>query len=680
MAKPAKAVSAITQTANTSDMANAIRALSIDAVQQANSGHPGAPMGMADIMAALWCSWLKHNPADPNWLDRDRFVLSNGHGSMLLYAALHLSGYALPLDEIRAFRQYGSATPGHPEVDITPGVEATTGPLGQGFANAVGMALAEKILAAHYNRPDFPIIDHRTWVFLGDGCLMEGISHEAASLAGVLQLGKLIAVYDDNQISIDGSVSGWLKDDTAARFKAYGWHVIPKVDGHDSAAIHQAFSDAKKITVKPVFICMQTTIGFGSPAKQGTAAAHGAALGEDEVQATRKNIGWQNPAFDIPEPIYKAWDCKAKGAEKQAKWQQLWDRYEQQHPESATTLKRALAGDWPVQLEQQYASFIDQLLADPPTLASRAASRNCLQLLGTNLPELVSGSADLTESCCTSWPGCSPISATKADGNYLHYGVREFAMTAIANGLALHGGLRPCTGTFLTFSDYARNAVRMAAVMHIPQVLIYTHDSIGLGEDGPTHQPIEQLTHLRTTPNLSVWRPCDAVETAIAWRSALRRKDGPTALILSRQKLSPQVQNRETCEAAEKGGYILLAETTTLQIILIATGSEVNLAVQGAALLRQQNIGVRVVSMPSVDVFCAQPDTWQTHVLPTKMRCRLAIEAAHPDYWRKFVGLDGDVLGINHFGASAPATDLFSEFGFVASNVATRAKALLKAS
>lgn len=649
----------------------------MDAVQKANSGHPGAPMGMADIMVVLWCDWLKHNPSDPNWLDRDRFVLSNGHGSMLLYAALHLSGYTLSLDEIRNFRQHQSATPGHPEIE-TPGVEVTTGPLGQGFASAVGMALAEKILAGRYNKPDFPIVDHHTWVFLGDGCLMEGISHEAASLASNLQLGKLIAIYDDNRISIDGEVSNWFKDDTAARFRAYGWHVLPKVDGHDPKAIHKAFTEAKKTADKPVLICMQTLIGFGSPNKQGTASVHGSALGEDEVQAVREELGWQHPAFDIPESIYTDWDCRAKGARQQAKWQQLWSDYEQKHPRQAGEFKRALAGDWPDSLTQKYNDFIDQLVKGMPALASRAASRKCLEVLGANLPELTGGAADLSESCCTSWTGCRPVSSDAIDGNYLHYGVREFAMTAVANGLALHGGLRPYTGTFLTFSDYARNAVRMAALMHIPQVLVYTHDSIGLGEDGPTHQPVEQLTHLRTTPNLSVWRPCDAVETAVAWRFALHRQNGPTALVLSRQKLDAQVKSSETCRAIEKGGYILVSEIADLQIILIATGSEVALAVQTAALLEQESIGIRVVSMPSADVFCAQSDAWQQKVLPAEIRHRLAIEAAHPDYWRKFVGLEGDVLGINHFGASAPASDLFFHFGFSPENLVARAKALLK--
>lgn len=659
------------------DLANAIRILAVDAVQQANSGHPGAPMGMADIMTVLWRGWLRHNPANPAWQNRDRFVLSNGHGSMLLYATLHLSGYALSLDALRNFRQLHSGTPGHPEAKETPGVEVTTGPLGQGFACAVGMAIAEKVLAAHYNKPDFPVIDHRTWTFLGDGCLMEGISHEAASLAGVLQLGKLIAVYDDNNISIDGEVTPWFNDDTPGRFRAYGWHVIDSVDGHDPEAVNQALETATQESDRPSLICAKTIIGFGSPNKQGSASTHGGALGQEEVAAVRQTLNWQHEPFDIPEEIYANWDCKTKGTKQEANWNALWDAYQKAYPECSEALADAWSGKLPQGFAARHTELIDELLADSPTIATREASRRCLEAVAPVLPDLLGGSADLTASCCTKWSGSIVVNARTAAGNYLHYGVREFAMTAIANGIGLHGGLRPYTATFLIFSDYARNAIRMAALMGVPQILLYTHDSIGVGEDGPTHQPIEQLTGLRATPGLSVWRPCDSLETAIAWQAALVQQDGPTALVLSRQKLKPQEHTRESVSDISKGGYTLVKETTPLDIILIATGSEVTLAVQAAALLAAEGIGARVVSMPSADVFKRQDAAWQELVLPVKMRCRLAIEASHPDFWRQFVGLDGDVLGMSSFGASAPADDLWVTFGFTTENATTKARQLL---
>lgn len=658
------------------DLANAIRVLAIDAVQRAASGHPGAPMGMADIMTVLWRHQLRHNPNNPNWPNRDRFVLSNGHGSMLLYAALHLSGYALSLDDLRNFRQLHSLTPGHPELGVTPGVEVTTGPLGQGFANAIGMAIAEKILAKRYNRPGCPIIDHGTWVFLGDGCLMEGISHEAASLAGALKLGKLIAVYDDNGISIDGEVSGWMQDNTPERFRAYNWQVIEGVNGHDPKSIAAAMGEASNETNKPSLICAQTVIGFGSPNKQGTASTHGSPLGEEEVLATKKSLNWNEASFEVPDHIYAGWDCKAKGEELEAHWKTLWQDYQKNYPDLAGDLERLWSGELPEDFKTKYQKRCFDFLEEKPTIATRAASKMCLEAAGPLIPELLGGAADLTDSCCTRWTGCTTITANQPDGNYLHYGVREFAMTAIGNGISLHGGLRPYTGTFLVFSDYARNAVRMAALMQLPHIFIYTHDSIGVGEDGPTHQPIEQLTHLRSTPGLTTWRPCDALETAVAWQSALVRKSGPIALVLSRQKLPTQGHNQESSNSIARGGYILIKETGVLKLILIATGSEVDLAVKASRLLA--NEGVRVVSMPSTDVFTRQDERWKAHVLPPNMRRRLAVEAAHPDYWRKWVGLDGDVLGINRFGESAPGQDVSASLGFTAEHLADRARLMLK--
>lgn len=671
-----------TQAQDLSDrsVGDAIRFLTIDAIQQANSGHPGAPMGLADVMAVLWRNWVKHNPADPEWHNRDRFVLSNGHGSMLLYAALHLSGYDLSMNEIRNFRQLGSKTPGHPEAGLTPGVEVTTGPLGQGFAMAVGMALAEKVLSGHFNQPDLPVIDHRTWVVLGDGCLMEGISHEAASLAGVHKLGKLIAIYDDNGISIDGEIDAWFKDDTPMRFGAYGWHVIPKVDGHDPAAVQAALAKAAGITHQPSLICTQTHIGFGSPNKQDRAASHGAPLGEDEVLKTRQALGWQHAPFVIPKHIYKAWDCRNSGLAYQQKWDTIWCDFKARQPEMAAELARRWRGELPEELAGNYERFTTELIDDTQAIASRTASKKCLNVIGPLMPEIFGGAADLSGSCSTQWSAVEVLTSETLNANYLNYGVREFAMTAIANGICLHGGLRPYTGTFLVFTDYARNAVRMAALMELPQILVYTHDSILLGEDGPTHQPIEHLPHLRTTPGLSVWRPADAVETAVAWQAALRRSDGPTALVLSRQKLSPQKHTRAQLNEIHKGGYILVTEAHPLQIIFISTGSEIDLAVQAAASMNANQTGARVVSMPSADVFEAQDSAWQESVLPAGVRIRLAIEAAYPDYWRKWVGLDGAVVGISGFGASAPAADLADAYGLTAAKVLNAAQALLNKS
>jgi len=649
----------------------------MDAVQKAASGHPGAPMGMADIAEVLWRTWLRHNPVNPSWFNRDRFVLSNGHGSMLLYAVLHLCGYDLGLDDLRKFRQLHSRTPGHPEYDLACGIETTTGPLGQGLANAVGMALAEKILAKRYNHPGLELIDHRTWVFAGDGCLMEGISHEAASLAGTLQLGKLILVYDDNGISIDGESHRWFTDDTAARFRAYRWHVIEDIDGHDSAMIDTALAEAVRTTDRPTLICARTTIGYGSPGKQGTAAAHGSPLGDAEIAATRKALDWNCEPFRIPPALYAEWDCRQRGAALEEQWRERWQAYRRKYPHDATELQRILDGKLPADIDEACAALQARLHAEAPDIASRQASKLCLDALAPLLPELIGGSADLSDSNKTLWSGCKPVSATHPEGNYLHYGVREFAMTAIANGVSLHGGLRPYTGTFLVFSDYARNAVRLAALMGLPQILIYSHDSIGLGEDGPTHQPIEHLASLRTIPGLSIWRPCDALETAVAWQAALKRQDGPTALVLSRQPLKAQQRSEETCGKISRGGYILAREQGPLKLILLASGSEVQLAVEAATQLARDGVGVRVVSMPSCDRFDAQDAVFREQVLPCATRCRLAVEAGHPGFWRRYVGLDGDVVGIERYGASAPADVLMKEYGFSVENVAAHCRALL---
>ena len=652
------------------DLANAIRALSMDAVQKANSGHPGAPMGMADIAEVLWRGYLRHNPGNPQWPNRDRFVLSNGHGSMLLYSLLHLSGYDLPMEQIRNFRQLHSITPGHPEYGYAPGVETTTGPLGQGICNAVGMAVAEKVLAAQYNRDDFPVIDHYTYVFAGDGCLMEGISHEACSLAGTLGLGKLIAFYDDNGISIDGEVEGWFTDDTPARFEAYGWQVIRAIDGHDPAAVAAAIDQARAETGKPTLICCRTVIGKGAPNKEGSESCHGAALGEDEVEATRQNIGWSHPPFEIPDDIYQAWNAGDAGAAAESDWEALMAGYAEAHPEQGVELRRRLAGELPADFAEQAQAYIAQCQQAGDSIASRKASQNCLNAFGPLLPELLGGSADLAGSNLTLWSGSKPVSAADADGNYIFYGVREFGMSAMMNGIALHGGFIPYGATFLVFMEYARNAVRMAALMKQPAIFVYTHDSIGLGEDGPTHQPVEQLTNLRTTPNMNTWRPCDAVESAVAWKAAIERRDGPAALVFSRQGLPHQERSPEQLENISRGGYILHEPAGDVDGILIATGSEVQLAMSAAARLAESGKHIRVVSMPSTEVFMAQDAGYRESVLPSDVLARVAVEAGHADYWHKFVGLDGRVVGMTSFGESAPAGQLFEHFGFTVDNLA----------
>ena len=651
------------------DLANAIRALSMDAVQQANSGHPGMPMGMADIAEVLWNDFLRHNPTHPQWADRDRFVLSNGHGSMLLYSLLHLTGYDLPLSELRHFRQLGSKTPGHPEYGHAPGVETTTGPLGQGLANAVGMALAEQILAATFNRPEHIIVDHHTYVLLGDGCLMEGVSHEACSLAGTLKLGKLIGFYDDNGISIDGEVKGWFSEDVPKRFEAYGWHVVPAVDGHNPAAVKTALEQARQVTDRPSLICCKTQIGYGSPNKAGTHGVHGAPLGADEVAATRANIGWAHPLFEIPQSIYAAWDARNHGARQEADWQECFELYRQAHPELAAEFERRMAGDLPAGWPEDYAEFIAQATAAGESLATRSASQKALNALGPLLPEMLGGSADLTGSNNTNWKGSVVVSAEQTGGNYLHYGVREFGMGAIMNGVALHGGFIPYGGTFLVFSDYARNAIRMAALMRQRVIYVLTHDSIGLGEDGPTHQPVEHLASLRLLPNLSLWRPCDAVETAVAWQAALERRSGPSCLALSRQKLKHQPRSDEQVRAIRRGGYVLLDSDNTPQAIIIATGSEVESAVAAAQQLNAQGRRVRVVSMPSVDVFEAQDSAYRESVLPTAVKARLVVEAGVGTAWYKYAGEQGRIISLNRFGESAPAERLFEHFGFTAADI-----------
>jgi transketolase len=659
------------------DLANAIRALSMDAVQQANSGHPGMPMGMADIAEVLWNDFLRHNPGNPLWPNRDRFVVSNGHGSMLLYSLLHLAGYPLSIDELRNFRQFGSRTAGHPEHEPGLGIETTTGPLGQGLANAVGMAIAERALAARYNRPGFTVIDHHTWVFAGDGCLMEGVSHEACSLAGTLGLGKLIVFYDDNGISIDGEVKGWFTDDTPGRFAAYGWHVVPGVDGHDADAVRAAIEAARAETGRPTLICCRTVIGWGSPNKQGTEATHGAALGADEVARTREHIGWPHAPFEVPEDIRDAWNGRERGAASEAEWNRVVAGYAAEYPAEHAELTRRLAGalpaDWPEAAERVVAS----LAAGGANVATRKASELSLNGFGPLLPELIGGSADLSGSNNTFFKGSRPIGAGDFSGNYLHYGVREFGMTAILNGISLHGGFRAYAGTFLVFSDYARNAVRMAALMRQPVTLVYTHDSIGLGEDGPTHQPIEHIASLRLIPNLRVWRPCDVAETAVAWRDALESTTAPTVLALSRQNLPAQPRTPEQLAAIRRGGYVLHEPDAAPRAILIATGSEVALAVEAAALLAAEGVPVRVVSMPCIEAFRAQDAEWREAVLPGRVTARLAVEAGVPDSWYRFVGPHGAVVGIERFGESAPAPQLFEHFGFTPGAVAARLKALL---
>ncbi|EIV8655771.1 transketolase [Vibrio parahaemolyticus] len=657
-------------------LANAIRALSMDGVQQANSGHPGAPMGMADIAEVLWRSHLNHNPSNPEWADRDRFVLSNGHGSMLIYSLLHLSGYELSIDDLKNFRQLHSKTPGHPEYGYAPGIETTTGPLGQGITNAVGIAMAEKALAAQFNKEGHDIVDHFTYVFMGDGCLMEGISHEACSLAGTLGLGKLIAFWDDNGISIDGHVEGWFSDDTPKRFEAYGWHVIPAVDGHDSEAINAAI-EAAKADPRPTLICTKTIIGFGSPNKSGSHDCHGAPLGAEEIAATRKELGWEHGPFEIPQEVYAEWSAKETGAAKEAAWNEKFAAYEAAYPELAAEFKRRVNGELPAEWEEKASQIIADLQANPANIASRKASQNALEAFGALLPEFMGGSADLAPSNLTMWSGSKSLEANDFSGNYIHYGVREFGMTAIMNGIALHGGFVPYGATFLMFMEYARNAMRMAALMKIQNIQVYTHDSIGLGEDGPTHQPVEQIASLRLTPNMNTWRPCDQVESAVAWKLAIERKDAPTALIFSRQNLAQQPRSAEQVADIAKGGYILKDSDGKPELILIATGSEVELAVKAAEQLTAEGKKVRVVSMPSTDAFDKQDAAYREAVLPSDVTARIAIEAGIADFWYKYVGFDGRIIGMTTFGESAPADQLFEMFGFTVENVVNTAKELL---
>ena len=659
------------------ERANAIRALSMDAVQKANSGHPGAPMGMADIAEVLWRDYLKHNPSNPSFADRDRFVLSNGHGSMLIYSLLHLTGYDLSIDDLKNFRQLHSRTPGHPEFGYTPGVETTTGPLGQGLANAVGFALAEKVLAAQFNRPGHNVVDHHTYVFLGDGCMMEGISHEVGSLAGTLGLGKLIAFYDDNGISIDGEVEGWFTDDTPKRFEAYNWQVIRNVDGHDPEEIKTAIETARK-SDQPTLICCKTTIGFGSPNKQGKEDCHGAPLGDAEIALTRKALNWNYAPFEIPADIYAEWDAKEAGRAAEAEWDQRFAAYSAAFPELANELIRRMSGELPADFAEKSAAYVAEVNAKGETIASRKASQNALSNFGPLLPEFLGGSADLAGSNLTIWKGCKSITGEDADGNYLHYGVREFGMGAIMNGIALHGGFVPYGATFLIFMEYARNAVRMSSLMKKRVIYVFTHDSIGLGEDGPTHQPIEQLTSLRTTPNLDCWRPADAVESAVAWKHAIERDDGPSALIFSRQNLQHQARDALQLENINRGGYVLRDCDGEPELILIATGSEVGLAVQAFDKLTEQGRKVRVVSMPCTSVFDAQDAGYKQSVLPLQVSARIAIEAAHADYWYKYVGLEGRVIGMTTYGESAPASALFEEFGFTLENILGQAEELLE--
>ena len=659
------------------ELANAIRALSMDAVQKAKSGHPGAPMGMADIAEVLWRDFLNHNPTNPLWANRDRFVLSNGHGSMLIYSLLHLTGYDLSIDDLKQFRQLHSRTPGHPEYGYAPGVETTTGPLGQGICNAVGMAIAERTLAAQFNRQGHDVVDHFTYTFMGDGCMMEGVSHEACSLAGTLKLGKLIAFYDDNGISIDGHVEGWFTDDTAKRFEAYGWHVIPAIDGHDADAIRAAVEQAKKETGKPSLLMCKTIIGFGSPNKAGSHESHGAPLGDAEIAATREALGWTHAPFVIPSDIYAAWDAKTAGQAKEQAWNAQFAAYQAAYPELAAELKRRVSGELPADWGFESQKFIEQLQANPANIASRKASQNALEAFGKYLPEFLGGSADLAPSNLTIWSGSKSIMDDLA-GNYIHYGVREFGMSAIMNGIALHGGFLPYGATFLMFMEYARNAVRMAALMKIRNVFVYTHDSIGLGEDGPTHQPVEQIASLRLTPNMSTWRPCDQVESAVAWKHAIERNDGPCALIFTRQNLTQQPRTPEQLANVARGGYILKDCAGVPELILIATGSEVSLAVDAADKLTAEGRKVRVVSIPSTETFDRQDQNYRESVLPSGVTARVAIEAGIADFWFKYVGLNGSIIGMHSFGESAPAEQLFEEFGFTVDNVLTHARALLK--
>lgn len=651
------------------DLANAIRVLSMDAVQQANSGHPGAPMGMADIAEVLWRDFLKHNPANPQWADRDRFILSNGHGSMLLYSLLHLTGYDLGIEDLKNFRQLHARTPGHPEYGYAPGVETTTGPLGQGLTNAVGFALAEKVLGAQFNREGHALVDHHTYVFLGDGCLMEGVSHEACSLAGTLGLGKLVAIYDDNGISIDGDVEGWFTDDTPARFEAYGWHVVRGVDGHDADAVKKAIEEARSVTDKPSLICARTVIGFGAPNKQGGHDVHGAPLGGDEIAAAREHLGWNHGPFEVPADIYSDWDAKARGEELEAEWNKTLEAYRAAHPELAAEFERRMAGDLPSEFDSRAQALVEEAQAAMEKIATRKASEKALNGFGPFMPELLGGSADLTGSNNTWWQGCTLMSPSEPGANYISYGVREFGMAAIMNGVALHGGFIPYGGTFLVFSDYARNALRMAAIMKQRSIFVLTHDSIGLGEDGPTHQPVEHVPSLRIIPNMSVWRPCDVTETVAAWRAALSRNDGPTSLALTRQGLVPQERSAEQVANIAKGGYVLSDCDGEPEAILIATGSEVQVAMEAKAALSEAGKNVRVVSMPSTDVFEKQDAGYRESVLPSHILARVAVEAAHVDYWYKYVGLDGRIVGMTSFGESAPAGQLFEYFDITADAV-----------
>lgn len=662
------------------ELANAIRVLSVDAVQKANSGHPGMPMGMADIAEVLWNDFLHHNPSNPHWINRDRFIVSNGHGSMLHYALLHLAGYDLTLEDIKQFRQLRSKTPGHPEVGEAPGIETTTGPLGQGLANAVGMALAEKHLAKEFNRDGFSLIDHYTYVFLGDGCLMEGISHEVCSFAGTFGLGKLIAFYDDNGISIDGKVSGWFKDNTPARFAAYHWHVIPDVDGHDSDAIKQAILAAQQVTDKPSLICCKTTIGWGaSSGLAGTAKTHGQALGDAEIIEVRKNLHWPHPAFVIPQEVYADWDARAKGQQLEKHWQHLFKNYQQAYPDLAREFTRRFAREFPADWANQVENLIQTMQANKSAMATRKASQLCLAHFAKVLPELIGGSADLTESNLTDWHGVQLFTKETPEGQYIHFGVREFGMSAMLNGVALYGALIPYGGTFLTFSDYARNAIRMAALMKAKTIFVYTHDSIGLGEDGPTHQPVEHIPSLRLIPALSLWRPCDGAESAVAWQAALQRQ-GPTCLLFSRQNLPAQERDAATLGNVKRGGYILQDCTGMPEVIFIATGSEVALAMDAAKLLAQEGKRVRVVSMPCTDIFLTQEQIYQQAVLPPQVTVKIAIEAAASDYWYRFVGCHGKVIGLDRFGASAPAKDVFKECGFTVEHIVTTTKQMLETS
>ncbi|MBK8322551.1 MAG: transketolase [Betaproteobacteria bacterium] len=656
------------------DLVNAIRALSMDAVQKANSGHPGMPMGMAEIAEVLWRRFLRHNPSNPAWADRDRFVLSNGHGSMLQYALLHLSGYALAIEDLKAFRQLHSKTPGHPEVHVTPGVETTTGPLGQGLANAVGMALAEKLLAAEFNRPGHTVVDHNTYVFVGDGCLMEGISHEACSLAGTLALGKLIVLYDDNGISIDGEVHGWFTDNTPMRFAAYGWHVIPNVDGHDPKALEAAIAEARADDSKPTLICCKTVIGKGSPGKQGTEGVHGAALGDKEVAATREALGWPHAPFEIPPGVYGAWDQRPRGGALEAEWTKRFAAYESAHPDLAKEFRRRMAGDLPPNWASVVEEMVAKAVAKGETVATRKASQIAIEAIAPHLPGFLGGSADLTGSNLTNWSGSKWVSAKQA-GNYVSYGVREFGMAAICNGIALHGGFIPYSGTFLTFSDYSRNAIRMAALMKIRNIFVFTHDSIGLGEDGPTHQSVEQVASLRLIPGLDLWRPADTVETAMAWACALERRDGPSAFALSRQNVPFQARTPEAVAAIRRGGYVL-SDAAGAKAVIIATGSEVGLAMAAQKALAESGIPVRVVSMPCTSVFDRQDAAWRAQVLPKGLP-RVAVEAGVTDLWRKYVGLEGAVVGVDRFGESAPASEVYKLFGVDAAHVADAVRAVL---